>query len=122
MTKKGSVHIGSDILIVDDEQDIRELVAGILEDDNFETRTAANSDSALLEIESRMPALLILDIWLQGSRLDGLEILDKVKSDYPDLPVIMISGHGNVETAVSAIKSPKRRSQRIWLFDLRIHE
>lgn len=104
MTKKGSIHIGSDILIVDDEQDIRELVAGILEDDNFETRTAANSDTALDEIESRMPALLILDIWLQGSRLDGLEILDKVKADYPDLPVIMISGHGNVETAVSAIK------------------
>jgi len=102
--KKGPFQVGHEVLIVDDEQDIRELVAGILEDDNYETRTASDSDTALKEIEARMPTLLILDIWLQGSRLDGLEILDQVKSDHPDLPVIMISGHGNIETAVSAIK------------------
>ncbi len=93
-----------DILIVDDEADIRDLVAGLLEDEGYETRSAGDSDSALAQIEQRRPNLVILDIWLQGSRLDGLELLDFIKRDHPDVPVIIISGHGNVETAVSAIK------------------
>src|SRR6187551_949680 len=96
--------IASDILIIDDEADIRELVAGILQDEGYETRTARDSDSALSSIASRRPNLLFLDIWLQGSRLDGLQLLDSVKGEHPDLPVVMISGHGNIETAVSAIK------------------
>jgi len=94
----------SDILIVDDEADIRELVSGILEDEGHTTRLAANSHEALAGIEERRPSLLILDIWLQGSQLDGLEILSRVKSQHPDLPVVIISGHGNIETAVTAIK------------------
>jgi two-component system, NtrC family, nitrogen regulation response regulator NtrX len=94
----------SDILIVDDEADIRELVAGILQDEGYETRTARDSDTALNAIGSRRPNLLFLDIWLQGSKLDGLQLLDSVKGENPDLPVVMISGHGNIETAVSAIK------------------
>ncbi|HWP15110.1 MAG TPA: sigma-54 dependent transcriptional regulator [Xanthobacteraceae bacterium] len=94
----------SDILIVDDEADIRELVAGILQDEGYETRTARDSDSALTSIGTRRPNLLFLDIWLQGSKLDGLQLLDSVKGENPDLPVVMISGHGNIETAVSAIK------------------
>jgi two-component system, NtrC family, nitrogen regulation response regulator NtrX len=94
----------SDILIVDDEADIRELVAGILEDEGYETRTARDSDTALGAIGTRRPNLLFLDIWLQGSKLDGLQLLDSVKGEHPDLPVVMISGHGNIETAVSAIK------------------
>ncbi len=102
--KTANLTTGADVLIVDDEEDIRELVAGILEDENFETRVAADSTSALEAITARRPALIVLDIWLQGSQLDGLELLDKIKDDHPDLPVIMISGHGNVETAVSAIK------------------
>ncbi len=93
-----------DILIVDDEADIRDLVAGLLDDEGYETRTAADSDGALAEIESRRPSLVILDIWLQGSRLDGLELLDFIHRDHPGVPVIIISGHGNIETAVSAIK------------------
>src|SRR3954470_21285752 len=94
----------SDILIVDDEADIRELVAGILEDEGYETRTARDSDTALGAIGTRRPNLLFLDIWLQGSKLGGLQLLDSVKGEHPDLPVVMISGHGNIETAVSAIK------------------
>jgi two-component system, NtrC family, nitrogen regulation response regulator NtrX len=94
----------SDILIVDDEADIRELVAGILEDEGHSTRTAADADAALAEITKRRPSLAFLDIWLQGSRLDGLALLDAIKKEYADLPVVMISGHGNIETAVSAIK------------------
>ncbi|MEE8371190.1 MAG: sigma-54 dependent transcriptional regulator [Sphingomonadales bacterium] len=93
-----------DILIVDDEDDIRNLIAGILSDEGYETRTAHDSDSAFREIEARRPSLLVLDIWLQGSKWDGLEILKIVKSRHKDLPVVMISGHGNVETAVAAIK------------------
>jgi len=93
-----------DILIVDDEADIRELISGILDDEGYETRTAKDSDTALAEIEARRPSLIILDIWLQGSRLDGLEILEVVKKLHPELPVVIISGHGNIETAVSAIK------------------
>src|SRR3954464_10274752 len=96
--------MASDILIIDDEADIRELVAGILQDEGFETRTARDSDSALNAIGTRRPNLLFLDIWLQGSKLDGLQLLDSVKGENPDLPVVMISGHGNIETAVSAIK------------------
>src|SRR5437868_8183482 len=95
---------GSDILIVDDEADIRELVAGILQDEGFETRTARDSDAALNSSSTRRPNLLFLDIWLQGSKLDGLQLLDSVKDQHPELPVVMISGHGNIETAVSAIK------------------
>jgi two-component system nitrogen regulation response regulator NtrX len=93
-----------DILIVDDEQDIRELVAGILGDEGYSTRLASDSDTALTEIEARRPSLLILDIWLQGSKLDGLELLEVVKRQHEHLPVIIISGHGNIETAVAAIK------------------
>ncbi|MEW7008249.1 sigma-54-dependent transcriptional regulator [Lentilitoribacter sp. EG35] len=94
----------TDILIVDDEEDIREIVSGILEDEGHETRTAFDSDSALAAIAERVPRLIFLDIWLQGSRLDGLALLDDIKSRYPDLPIVMISGHGNIETAVSAIR------------------
>lgn len=93
-----------DILVVDDESDIREMIAGILEDDGYETRTAGDSDSAIAAIKERRPSLVILDIWLQGSRLDGLALLDVIKETDPELPVVIISGHGNVETAVSAIK------------------
>ena len=93
-----------DILIIDDETDIRELIAGILEDEGFQTRQAHDADSALNEIARRRPSLVYLDIWMQGSRLDGLQLLDVFQSQHPDMPVVMISGHGNVETAVSAIK------------------
>ena len=96
--------MASDILIVDDEADIRELVAGILDDEGFSTRTARDSDSALNEVALRRPHLVFLDIWLQGSKLDGLQLLEAIKKDHPDLPVVMISGHGNIETAVAAIK------------------
>jgi two-component system, NtrC family, nitrogen regulation response regulator NtrX len=96
--------MASDILIVDDEADIRDLVAGILDDEGFTTRTARDSDSALTEIANRRPSLVFLDIWLQGSKLDGLQLLEQIKRDHADLPVVMISGHGNIETAVAAIK------------------
>ncbi len=97
-------NMGLDILIVDDEADIRELVSGILEDEGFETRAAADADGALAEIEARRPSLVVLDIWLQDSRLDGLQLLDLIKRRHPELPVLIISGHGNIETAVAAIK------------------
>jgi two-component system, NtrC family, nitrogen regulation response regulator NtrX len=96
--------MASDILIVDDEADIRDLVAGILEDEGHETRIAGNSDAALAAIADRVPRLIFLDIWLQGSRLDGLDLLEAIKTQHPEIPVVMISGHGNIETAVSAIK------------------
>jgi two-component system nitrogen regulation response regulator NtrX len=96
--------MASDILIVDDESDICELVAGLLQDEGYSTRTAQDSDSALNEIRARRPNLVFLDIWLQGSRLDGLQLLDAIKEQHPDIPVVMISGHGNIETAVAAIK------------------
>ncbi|MFI0848263.1 sigma-54-dependent transcriptional regulator [Mesorhizobium sp. IMUNJ 23232] len=96
--------MASDILVVDDEEDIRELVAGILSDEGHETRTAHHADSALAAIADRVPRLVFLDIWLQGSRLDGLALLDEIKVMHPNLPVVMISGHGNIETAVSAIR------------------
>jgi two-component system nitrogen regulation response regulator NtrX len=94
----------ADILVVDDEADIREMVAGFLQDDGHRTRLARDSDEALRSIEERRPHLVILDIWLQGSRLDGLEVLNITKKAHPDLPVVIISGHGNIETAVTAIK------------------
>ena len=96
--------MASDILIVDDEVDIRDLVAGILEDEGHGARTAADSDDAIAAVVARRPNLVFLDIWLQGSRLDGLQLLDVLKQDHPELPIVMISGHGNIETAVSAIK------------------
>jgi two-component system, NtrC family, nitrogen regulation response regulator NtrX len=96
--------MASDILVVDDEADIRDLVSGILEDEGHGCRLARDSDEALLAIEARMPQLVILDIWLQGSRLDGLEVLNIIRKVHPELPVIVISGHGNIETAVTAIK------------------
>jgi two-component system, NtrC family, nitrogen regulation response regulator NtrX len=96
--------MAADILIVDDEADIRELVAGILQDEGYETRLAHNSDAALAAVADRRPSLVVLDIWLQGSRHDGLELLNIVKERHPDVPVVIISGHGNIETAVTAIK------------------
>ena len=93
-----------EILIVDDEADIRAAIAGILKDEGHQTRVAGNSDEALAAIQKRVPTLLILDIWLQGSRIDGLELLALLKKDFEDLPVIVISGHGTIETAVAAIK------------------
>ncbi|MGE5201852.1 MAG: sigma-54-dependent transcriptional regulator [Acidobacteriota bacterium] len=93
-----------DILVVDDEADIRMLISGVLEDEGYETRQAANSTEALAAFRSRMPTLLVLDIWLQGSELDGIEILKIVRREAPNLPVVMISGHGTIETAVAAIK------------------
>ena len=99
-----STYMAADILVVDDEVDIRELVAGILSDEGYAVRTAANSEAALAAIRARKPALLVLDIWMQGGGMDGLELLDLVMDLDPDLPVLMISGHGNIETAVSAIK------------------
>ena len=95
---------GADILVVDDEADIRELVSGLLEDEGHAVRTAANSDEALASIRARKPSLALLDIWMQGGGLDGLELLDMIKALDADLPVVMISGHGNIETAVSALK------------------
>jgi two-component system nitrogen regulation response regulator NtrX len=96
--------MGSDILIVDDEADIRGLVAGILSDEGHGTRTAKDADEALNAIAARRPHLVFLDIWLQGSRLDGLQVLEAIQKQHKNLPVVMISGHGNIETAVSAIK------------------
>ncbi len=93
-----------DILVVDDEQDIRELVAGVLEDEGYETRGAADSDAALEAIATRRPSLALLDVWLKGSRLDGLDLLDEIKRRDPSIPVIVISGHGNLDTAVAAIR------------------
>lgn len=93
-----------DILVVDDERDIRELVAGVLEDEGYATRGAADSDAALEAIAERRPSLVLLDVWLQGSRLDGLELLDEMKRRDPSIPVLVISGHGNIDTAVAAIR------------------
>jgi two-component system nitrogen regulation response regulator NtrX len=92
------------ILIVDDEQDIRELIGDILQDEGYTTRLAANSDDCMAEINADPPSLMILDIWLKDSRLDGIDILKTVKRDNPDIPVVIISGHGNIEIAVAAIK------------------
>ncbi|WP_299959150.1 sigma-54 dependent transcriptional regulator [uncultured Roseobacter sp.] len=94
----------SDILIVDDERDIRELISDILKDEGFATRLAGNSDDAMAAINAEAPALIVLDIWLKDSRMDGIDILKAVKRDNPDVPVVIISGHGNIEIAVAAIK------------------
>ncbi len=93
-----------DILVVDDEADIRDLVSGVLEDDGYTARSAADSDSALAAIADRRPSLVLLDVWLKGSRLDGLDLLDEIKRRDPTLPVLVISGHGNLDTAVAAIR------------------
>jgi len=93
-----------DILIVDDERDIRELIADILQDEGYTTRLAANSDACMAEINAEPPALMILDIWLKDSSMDGIDILSTVKRSNPDIPIVIISGHGNIEIAVAAIK------------------
>ncbi len=93
-----------DILIVDDERDIRELIADILKDEGYTTRLAGNSDDCMKQVNAEPPALMILDIWLKDSRMDGIDILKTVKRDNPDIPVVIISGHGNIEIAVAAIK------------------
>jgi two-component system, NtrC family, nitrogen regulation response regulator NtrX len=93
-----------EVLVVDDEADIREIVSGVLEDEGYAVRSAADSSSALDAIEDRRPSLVLLDVWLQGSRMDGLELLQEVKRRDPSLPVLMISGHGNLDTAVAAIR------------------
>ena len=103
MSKNGS-QIASEILIVDDEEDIRDLISGILRDEGYETRVAGDSDGALNAVRARRPQLVVLDIWLQGSKLDGIQVLDTLKREQPDLPVVMISGHGTIETAVASIK------------------
>ena len=95
---------GADILVVDDEADIRELVSGLLEDEGHGVRVASNSDEALAAIRARRPSLALLDIWMQGGGLDGLELLDVIKELDPDLPVVMISGHGSIATAVEATR------------------
>jgi two-component system nitrogen regulation response regulator NtrX len=93
-----------EIFVVDDEVDIRTVICGVLEDEGYQTRQASNSSEALAGLRARLPNLLILDIWLQGSPMDGLEILELVRREAPNLPVVMISGHGTIETAVAAIK------------------
>src|SRR6202000_3258854 len=103
MSKNGSL-IASEILIVDDEEDIRDLIAGILHDEGYATRVAGDSEAALAAVRARRPQLVVLDIWLQGSRLGRLQVLDALKREHPDLPVVMISGHGTIETAVASIK------------------
>lgn len=103
MSKHG-LPLASEILVVDDEEDIRDLIAGILGDEGYETRSAGDSDTALNAVRQRRPQLVVLDIWLQGSRLDGIQVLESLKREHPDLPVVMISGHGTIETAVASIK------------------
>jgi len=90
----------SDVLIVEDEDDIREMIGGILEDEGYEARLTATSEDALAAVKARKPSLMILDVWLKGSSMDGIELLDRLKAIHPNLPVIIISGHGTVETAV----------------------
>lgn len=96
--------MADDILIVDDEADIRSVVAGVLEDEGYKTREAGDGEAALAAVHARAPNLVILDIWLQGSRYDGMEVLGLLRQEYPSLPIVMISGHGTIETAVAAIK------------------
>ena len=92
-----------DILVVDDERDIRDLVAGVLSDEGYECRTAGDSETALSMVDARRPSLVLLDVWLHGSPRDGLEVLDAIKAREPNLPVLIFSGHGNIDTAVSAV-------------------
>ena len=94
----------TNILIVDDEKDIRELIGDILKDEGYAIRLAGNSDDCMEAINAELPSLMILDIWLKDSRMDGIDILKTVKRDNPDVPVVIISGHGNIEIAVAAIK------------------
>lgn len=96
--------MSKDILIVDDEAAIRDVISAILEDEHYRPRQAGDGDEALAAIATREPGLVLLDIWLEGSRLDGLEVLDVIRREHPDLPVVVFSGHGTIETAVSAIK------------------
>src|SRR5438477_2424654 len=93
-----------EVLVVDDEADIRELVSGVLEDEGYAVRTAADSNETLEAIEERRPSMVLLDVWLQGSRLDGLQLLQEIKHRDSTIPVLMISGHGNLDTAVAAIR------------------
>ena len=93
-----------EVLVVDDEADIRELVSGVLEDEGYSVRTAADSDSTLEAVEERRPSMVLLDVWLQGSRLDGLQLLQEIKRRDSTIPVLMISGHGNLDTAVAAVR------------------
>src|SRR6187399_3020259 len=97
--------MGHDILIVDDERDICTLIAGILEDEGNTARRAHNSTEAIEAVRQRRPALVILDVWLQGSELDGLQLLNVIRREEQPIPVVMISGHGTIDTAVAAIKS-----------------
>jgi two-component system nitrogen regulation response regulator NtrX len=96
--------MSSDILVIDDEADIRELISGILQDDGHQVRTARDGDEAVDALRQRRPALVVLDVWLQGSRIDGLDLLTMMKEIDPDLPIVVISGHGTIETAVTAIR------------------
>ena len=93
-----------EVLVVDDEADIRDLVSGVLEDEGYTVRAAADSNAALSAVEDRRPAMVLLDVWLQGSRLDGIQLLQELKRRDPTLPVLMISGHGNLDTAVAAVR------------------
>ncbi|NJM49988.1 MAG: sigma-54-dependent Fis family transcriptional regulator [Sphingomonadales bacterium] len=92
-----------DILIVDDEKDIRDLVSGVLDDEGYQTRTASTADAALAAVDERLPSLMLLDVWLRGSSMDGLELLQLLKQKHPQIPVIVFSGHGNIDTAVAAV-------------------
>ena len=103
MSKHG-LPLASEILVVDDEEDIRDLISGILADEGYETRVAGDSETALTAVRQRRPQLVVLDIWLQGSRQDGIQVLDALKREAPALPVVMISGLGTIETAVASIK------------------
>ena len=96
--------MANDILLVDDEDDIRAVMADILKDEGFETRQANSSQSAMREIAARRPTLVVLDIWMDRSELDGLQTLRVIRREHPDLPVVMISGHGTIETAVEALR------------------
>ena len=96
--------MAQEILIVDDEADIRTIIADTLQDEGYETRVAGGADDALAAIRARRPSLVLLDIWLEGSRIDGMGVLDAIRAEHPSVPVVMISGHGTVELAVSAIR------------------
>ena len=93
-----------DIIIVDDEKDIRELISGILSDEGFETRLAKDIDSLKIELIKRVPSLILLDVWLDQSNADGIDILKVLRKSYPYIPVIMISGHGTIDMAINALK------------------
>ena len=110
MNKNGSL-VAPEILVVDDEIDIRELMAGILADEGYETRVASDSDGTLAAIANRRPHLVVLDVWLQGSRLDGIQVLDVLKREHPDLPVVIISDTPDI--AVASLR--RRRARRVRL-------